>query len=772
MSMSRKLNRASIVSIVLPLFFGVLGWIYSQATPLLETPDEPSHFEVAAYLATHRRLPSMPEHFRTGVAPTVSSGLPYYYAPPLYYVLSALLVGDADTKGFVTAVIPNPNFDREQHISNGLDLSSKNMYVHTADQRPPYADWATAFRRVRLFSLLLGAATVAGCIQLTSMLWPPATHWRWRWAAMSLVAFNPTFLYVSGGVSNDTLLVAISTWSIVLMVQILNTRTVKDGKIIVFGWREGALALFLGMGALTKQSALMLWPLAGLTLVLTARQWAWHRRRLVTTLLLMGIIGSVVGGWWYLQNWLRYSDPLALSAHTPLPPAENVADQFLFLLAQSRSAFRSYWAAFGWATIFVHPAWYVFWGTLTMGGLAGWLLPVSSRDKNDSLWPGKTPLLLWTAVFLNGLFMAIWLWRTAAPYGRLLFPIIAPLACLIVEGWRRWFLIVPAWSPRIVRLWQTAVPAAIITLALVVPVRYLQPAFATLIATPDELAQAVPAQIRFGNVYRLVGYTYAPQQPKSGQPIELSLFWQLDRPPDHADNLDVSVQLALRDPKKRVASIDTLLGAPRYPSSIWRSGETIHQRFILPVPQDAPAPALYWFNVGVYNAQTNEHLPADLAGQPLPGEMVRIGPITITADTDNTPDPLYATRYEFDNAISLRGYDVTLSPDETNMQVVLYWQAFASPAVDWTVFIHLLDDEGQLVTQHDAQPAAGNYPTDWWQPGDQVTDTHTLTLPDSKNLSGYTLQVGLYNLLNGQRAVVVDSQQQQILENAILLEIR
>jgi hypothetical protein len=407
-----------------------------------------------------------------------------------------------------------------------------------------------------------------------------------------------------------------------------------------------------------------------------------------------------------------------------------------------------------------------------MGGLVGWLLPVSFKDKDDSPWPEKTALLLWTAVFLNGLLMVIWLWRTAAPYGRLLFPIIAPLACLIVEGWRRWFLIIPARPPRIVRLWQTAVPAAIITLALVVPVRYLQPAFAAPIAMPDELAQATPAQIRFGNVYRLVGYAYAPQQPKSGQPIELSLFWQLDRPPDHADNLDVSVQLALRDPEKRVASIDTLLGAPRYPSSIWRSGETILQRFILPVPQDAPAPALYWFNVGVYNAQTNEHLPADLAGQPLPEGMARIGPITIKADADATPDPLYATRYEFDNAISLRGYDVTLSPEETEVQVVLYWQAFALPTADWTVFVHLLDKEGQLVAQHDAQPAAGNYPTDQWQPGDQVIDMHALTLPDSKNLSGYTLRVGLYNLLNGQRAVVVDSQQQQIPENAILLGIR
>jgi hypothetical protein len=756
--------------IVTLLLFLALSWTYSHVTPLLEMPDESSHFEVVAYLAAQRHLPPLPIHSRTGIAPLVSTDVPYYYAPPLYYVLSALLVGNSDTRQFATAVIPNPNFSRGRHISQGLDLSSKNMYVHTADQRFPYSDWAIAFRRVRLFSLLLGSATVVGSIVLTSLLWPGALQQRWRWVAVCLVAFNATFLYTSGGVSNDALLVAISTWSLVLMVYMLVAGAAEDRKSAIFGRRESALALCLGAGALTKQSALILWPLAGVALLLAARQQGWHWRKSVATLLAVSTTGFLLGGWWYVQNWLLYGDALALSTHASLPWVENVTQRVLFLLAQSRGTFESYWATFGWATIFVHPVWYIFFAILMLVGVSGWLLPMPKEA--HAPWPREVSIILWLAVLLNGLTLLGWLWRTAAPYGRLLFPVIAPVACLIVEGWRRWFLRLPLRSPRLVRLWQTAVPAAVIALALVVPVRYLQPAFATAIANIEEVAQAMPVQARFGNTYQLAAYTFTPERPKPGETIQLTLFWRLAHPLDDADDLDVFVQLAPRDPEKRVASIDTLLGTTRYPTSIWRSEETIRQRFLLPVPQDAPTPALYWFNVGVYNAPLNTPLSATLAEQPLPENMLRLGPLTIISSTQVRSEPVFVTRKDFDDAIRLYGYDLMLSQqDETKLQLTLYWQALGRPVMDWTVFIHLLDQDGQLVAQHDAPPVAGNYPTSWWQPGDQVLDVYTLVPEEQRDLSGYILKVGLYNPLDGRRAVVVDGQQRLLPESAVLLEV-
>ncbi len=74
---------------ILPLFlllFLLLGGLYFRETPLLETPDEPSHISLVKYIADTGRLPpelaSPPE--RGAPVPTIAPGPPRYYAPPLY----------------------------------------------------------------------------------------------------------------------------------------------------------------------------------------------------------------------------------------------------------------------------------------------------------------------------------------------------------------------------------------------------------------------------------------------------------------------------------------------------------------------------------------------------------------------------------------------------------------------------------------------------------------------------------------------------------------
>jgi hypothetical protein len=765
LELARRIPKSWLVTLFL---FGMLSWMYSQATPLLETDDETSHFEVVAYIAAQKRLPTMPEQFRTGAAPTVSAAMPHYYVPPLYHLLAAFWAGEIDVAAFATAVIPNPNFARGYHISPAADLSNKNMYVHTADQRPPYSDWAAAFWRVRWFSRLLGLVTLLGGLLLTRLLWPLASQKKWRWPAISLVAFNPTFLYLSGGVNNDTLLVAISTWCFVLMVFMLTHQPPGQKSVPGIGWREAVLALLLAAGILTKQSAFILWPLAGLTILLAARpqtgRW-WVATKKGVALFAAAML---IGGWWYLRNWRLYGDPLAFSTHNAPIPVESVADRLSFFLGQCLAAFQTYWAAFGWGTISVHPTWYTFFAFLTLVGMSGWLRPT-----NSPAWPREVSWLLWTAVFLNATLLMAWLWRTPAAYGRLMFPVIAPLACLLVEGWRRWLVRMPDGVAWVRQWWPAVVPATILTLALLVPVRYLQPAFANPIAKPPELAQATPITVRFDDIYQLVGYTFTPAAAVPGQVIDLTLFWQLAQLPDRPEDLDIFVQLAPHNPERQIAGIDTLLGTARYPTSVWREGETIKQHVSLTVPPDAPAPALYWFNVGLYHLPTDTRLPVLLEASHLLAErMVRLGPLAIRPNVKNKPEPTFALYKEFDNHIRLHGYDLTLpQPGETSLQLTLYWQAQTPPVTDWVVFVHLLDEAGQLVAQQDTRPVSGHYPTTWWQPGDWIVDTHTFTLSADNDLSGAVFQLGLYNSADGQRAVVVDGQQQALPDNVVLLRI-
>ncbi len=73
------------------------------------------------------------------------------------------------------------------------------------------------------------------------------------------------------------------------------------------------------------------------------------------------------------------------------------------------------------------------------------------------------------------------------------------------------------------------------------------------------------------------------------------------------------------------------------------------------------------------------------------------------------------------------------------------------------MFVHLLNDQGVVVSQHDGEPAAGTRPTDAWQPGDQVTDRHGLLLPTDLPPGHYKIVVGLYPADGGDRLTVCDA---------------
>jgi hypothetical protein len=65
--------------------------------------------------------------------------------------------------------------------------------------------------------------------------------------------------------------------------------------------------------------------------------------------------------------------------------------------------------------------------------------------------------------------------------------------------------------------------------------------------------------------------------------------------------------------------------------------------------------------------------------------------------------------------------------------------------VPYTVFVHLLGPEGQVVSGHDGQPAGGDRLTTGWVPGEYVTDLHELAIPADLLPGEYVVEVGLYD---------------------------
>lgn len=141
---------------------------------------------------------------------------------------------------------------------------------------------------------------------------------------------------------------------------------------------------------------------------------------------------------------------------------------------------------------------------------------------------------------------------------------------------------------------------------------------------------------------------------------------------------------------------------------------------------------------------------------------LEFSPMTVFARRDDT---LYANveqlpgYHTLDSAqwgfAELRGF---AADSETwsggTLGVTLNWQALEPAERDYTVFVHLLDADGQLVAQHDGMPRDGGRPTTDWDAGETIVDTHFVLLPPGLSEGDYRLRAGWYDGQTGERVLM------------------
>lgn len=115
--------------------------------------------------------------------------------------------------------------------------------------------------------------------------------------------------------------------------------------------------------------------------------------------------------------------------------------------------------------------------------------------------------------------------------------------------------------------------------------------------------------------------------------------------------------------------------------------------------------------------------------------------------------PRVTVRARFGREILLRGYAVGEGPFAPGdvVPVTLFWEADAPPG-RYKVFLHLMDDGGNLVAQNDAEPRGDLSPTFIWSVGERVTDRHGVYLPPDLPPGVYRLMAGMYRVDTGERS--------------------
>ena len=137
-------------------------------------------------------------------------------------------------------------------------------------------------------------------------------------------------------------------------------------------------------------------------------------------------------------------------------------------------------------------------------------------------------------------------------------------------------------------------------------------------------------------------------------------------------------------------------------------------------------------------------------------------PIEQRVDMNVTVNATPPPPIDFAASIRLEGFEL-VNPEVKEgdpILLLLYWRAQSRINSDYTVFVHLVDQNGNEVAGYEKYPRGGKAPTSTWVPGQRIVDAIVLPLPDNLPADNrYQLEIGMFDASNGQRIEIqgVDS---------------
>ncbi|HEY4724283.1 MAG TPA: hypothetical protein VII92_20675, partial [Anaerolineae bacterium] len=87
----------------------------------------------------------------------------------------------------------------------------------------------------------------------------------------------------------------------------------------------------------------------------------------------------------------------------------------------------------------------------------------------------------------------------------------------------------------------------------------------------------------------------------------------------------------------------------------------------------------------------------------------------------------------FGDLFELAGYDFN------EASITLYWKALAETEADYTMFVHVLDANGQIVAQSDSR---GEYPTSLWLKDEYVARRVEIATTGTMEVGWYIAETG------------------------------
>jgi hypothetical protein len=277
---------------------------------------------------------------------------------------------------------------------------------------------------------------------------------------------------------------------------------------------------------------------------------------------------------------------------------------------------------------------------------------------------------------------------------------------------------------------------------------------------------SVAVKANFDNQLALLGYDLPLRRADSGGSLPLTLYWQAM---SQMDATYVVFNHLLDRQQNNWGGYD------RWPletanTVLWHPGEIVTDTFNLPVKGDAP-PGIYTVDIGLYDQADPGSTPLPLMnnGRRLDQNSVRIGPVKIGGPppgiTVKSVLPEIELHTRLGDKVELVGFDQIrpMGKQSDDVELTLYWRPLTRLETDYTVFVHLRNEDDETIAQKDGPPAGGLYPSSLWEPGEIIRDEISLVREKPLAPGRYKLVTGLYDFVTGERLPVSETPQTEIL---------
>lgn len=689
-------RRAQPGIILIVVCYLLLGVAYSIVVPLAETPDESEHFNYLQHIALTNSLPLMQPLREENV--TLEA-----HQPPLLYLLGAVLTSPIEMD-------PADNLPENNCFSfEPEDNGRQHAFLHRPQEWPPQLGVYQVFQVMRWLSVVMGAVTV----WVTYKIGQQVADGRLPFIAAAVLAFNPQWIHITASLNND-----VPTTMLGGAVIFLCIIGAKQPRLRIFA----GLGLLLGLGFLTKFALLAFWPLAILAafapflhknLRRTLHACRTNLQSLIPHLLLLILLPILTAGWWYWRGFRLHGDPLmwdvtlaAKGSVIARTAPFTLADFGEFLLMH----FQSYWLWFGWLNI-KGPDWlYLLFFLVAVTAVAGLVKLVWQKPFLVNGW-AVAFCVLGILVIYASLLQYIQTINWTGYQGRLAYAAAAPIAVLLALGLvslnQRWL--------------GTAVAGGLFLISTLAIPLLLLPAYPrpVIYQPATELTRTC---LRFEGGLQLEAIS-AAAAVKPGEQLPVTIYGYGLNNTDQPQTVAVDL----------VGWQDEILGQSQQQMR-WQAGEVVSATMVLPVADSLPTRGLLRLTMPGQRATSATGRVLTL---PQAVETVKIAP-----ERPFQPQPMFQTNIQFGDFLKLVGYDLPADAAE----ITLYWQALTAMADDYTTFVHILNDEGQLIGQADSQPADGRYPTSLWAPSEIVADPKELPAGEGQIVVGVYLWPALERL--------------------------